>query len=815
MTLALSLLLKADAGQATAALKAVKGDLAGVQTAAVGMSSGTNTASTSVKTLTTAADSAAAELTQLASAESRAATTAGQLRTAHQGAAGSVGNLVSQFNDIGMMIAAGQNPLQLAIQQGSQITQVIGPMGAGGAVKALGGALVGMLNPVNLVTYAVIAGGAAFVQAFFAGGEEVISMGDAIDDLATKIADLRKGGVADIDALRKAYGEVNAGVLDVEDALRRLETVKVFQAQTAAIKALKAETEGSWFAAFTDDRFTQGGQIADLLNSDWLVNGKLVATDAVNTFRDTLNSLDTAKGPSAQIAVFQSLQNQILQATGGIDLMTASQLEFYQNLVLSEQQLRQFKQVQLESAQAAEKAARAAGTDNGRMGGPMASDYKPADENVAADLTAANEMLATLQQQADVRATAAQYGHDSAQVALEALEAERAKNAEMVQGLDISESLKAELIAAWDAANGIGSARIKAMLEAALGPASQLAQLMAQAASSFGSLPSMNGALKKFSSGANAVADWWGGLDDSALAPKTSPRPKPAPPLLGETGTVAGRTRSAAGARAERDAVAELIAKLEDEAAIQRELDPVKAEMLKHRKDLATATTEERARVEELIRAEQQLKAVEELNDFLNTSSMDLLKGLAAGGDEATNAMKRLGSAILDAAMQALLLGKGPLAGILGISGGLFSSGGASATGTGSLGLPMPFADGGMIFGAGGPRDDKIPMWGSAGEYMVNARATAKYKPLLDRINYGGDIPGFANGGMVGGGKGGGGLGRAERALEVHNHIYSPTGNTEIHELVLRATKAGIEEYDREAMPYRVKDIVNHQRKVG
>jgi hypothetical protein len=275
------------------------------------------------------------------------------------------------------------------------------------------------------------------------------------------------------------------------------------------------------------------------------------------------------------------------------------------------------------------------------------------------------------------------------------------------------------------------------------------------------------------------------------------------------------KSGGASAAKAERDAVAELIAKLEDEAAIQRELDPVKAEMLKHRKDLAKATTEERARVEELIRAEQQLKQVEELNDFMNTSTMDLLKGLVAGGDEATNAMKRLGNAILDAAMQALLLGKGPLAGVLGISGGLFSAGAGAATGTGSLGLPMPFADGGMIFGAGGPRDDKIPMWGSAGEYMVNARATAKYKPLLDRINYGGDVPGFASGGMIGGGKAGVALGAAERALEVHNHIYSPTSNTEIHELVLRATKAGIEEYDREAMPFRVKDIVNHQRKVG
>jgi chromosome segregation ATPase len=47
-----------------------------------------------------------------------------QMPPAFNGAAGSVGNLTSQFNDIGVMLAAGQNPLQLAIQQGTQIGQV-------------------------------------------------------------------------------------------------------------------------------------------------------------------------------------------------------------------------------------------------------------------------------------------------------------------------------------------------------------------------------------------------------------------------------------------------------------------------------------------------------------------------------------------------------------------------------------------------------------------------------------------------------------------------------------------------------------------
>ena len=86
-----------------------------------------------------ARDRAAQSLTPLASGLRRVGSEATNTGMA-------VTQLGYQFNDIGMMIAAGQNPLMLALQQGSQITQVLGPMGAGGALKALGGAFMGLLK---------------------------------------------------------------------------------------------------------------------------------------------------------------------------------------------------------------------------------------------------------------------------------------------------------------------------------------------------------------------------------------------------------------------------------------------------------------------------------------------------------------------------------------------------------------------------------------------------------------------------------------------------------------------------------------------
>lgn len=45
------------------------------------------------------------------------------------------------------------------------------------------------------------------------------------------------------------------------------------------------------------------------------------------------------------------------------------------------------------------------------------------------------------------------------------------------------------------------------------------------------------------------------------------------------------------------------------------------------------------------------------------------------------------------------------------------------------------YRDGGFIRGAGGPRDDRVPIMASNGEFMVNAAATARHRPLLEAIN--------------------------------------------------------------------------------
>jgi hypothetical protein len=61
---------------------------------------------------------------------------------------------------------------------------------------------------------------------------------------------------------------------------------------------------------------------------------------------------------------------------------------------------------------------------------------------------------------------------------------------------------------------------------------------------------------------------------------------------------------------------------------------------------------------------------------------------------------------------------------------------------------PAGFAYGGFVSGPGGPRDDKVPAMLSNGEFVINAKATRKFLPLLKGINDG-DFARMATGGLA------------------------------------------------------------------
>ncbi|MDW9681789.1 phage tail length tape measure family protein [Sinorhizobium meliloti] len=76
-------------------------------------------------------------------------------------------NIAAQFQDIAVTSAMGMNPLQIALQQGTQLSSVLGTMGNGRQVVAgLAAAFTSLISPVSLVTIGLVAGGAAAIQYF-------------------------------------------------------------------------------------------------------------------------------------------------------------------------------------------------------------------------------------------------------------------------------------------------------------------------------------------------------------------------------------------------------------------------------------------------------------------------------------------------------------------------------------------------------------------------------------------------------------------------------------------------------------------------
>ncbi|PKP71848.1 MAG: hypothetical protein CVT82_00310 [Alphaproteobacteria bacterium HGW-Alphaproteobacteria-4] len=273
--------------------------------------------------------------------------------------------------------------------------------------------------------------------------------------------------------------------------------------------------------------------------------------------------------------------------------------------------------------------------------------------------------------------------------------------------------------------------------------------------------------------------------------------------------------RSAAGGtEKQRSALADLIDAQMQELAILRETDPVQKEMLKHREALAGATDAERQMVEELIaahiREQAQMQALQETQDFFTGTLYDAFEGLILRGDSLTEVLHNIVSALARAALQATLLGTGPLAGLFGTSGG------------GGL-LTMLFkavvpgkAEGGMITGPGSGTSDDVLIAASSGEFVMTAAATRRHRHLLEAMNAGAHIPGFARGGAVGGQARGGGAAAAEAApANITIDLRGARGNAEIEALVATGIRRGLAEYDRSALPLRVRQISSDTRRIG
>jgi len=146
-------------------------------------------------------------------------------------------NLAAQFNDIGVMMASGQSPFIMAIQQGTQINQVMDNMGgtAKEKFKALGTSLLSLINPTSILTIGLIAGAAALVQwGMAATGAE--AKNEALKKKQEALKETTEGLIAVTNKLTEARRMAASGI-QVQEQQRAVDEIAALNKEKATIQA--------------------------------------------------------------------------------------------------------------------------------------------------------------------------------------------------------------------------------------------------------------------------------------------------------------------------------------------------------------------------------------------------------------------------------------------------------------------------------------------------------------------------------------------------------------------------------------------------
>jgi hypothetical protein len=429
---------------------------------------------TDLQRLEDAAQKAEQASRQLGNASGRAKRYGTQVNKAAQ----QTGNLTAQLNDIGVMLAAGQNPLQLAIQQGTQINQVFDQLGGGrSALGAIGAAFRQMLSPVNLVTLGIIAGGAALLQwgvrAYKAGRDtrsfnEVLEETDKLmNEYIKLVQSSSEFGASGFSEARKELQQSSQAYKDLL-AIAKIETLNGIAAATNSL----ADSVLSYSYSLG-----QVGDTGDLLGIETQLQGNITVwrenREQVNLFIDAIENLSNAASLDEQYAAALSLREEFVSIVDISGDMTERQIEFWKSLSLSIQQMELMGAAVEANAMAA---ANAIADAERIVGQEMLSSIRAREELQEQANSKAREMLKTSTDQARIAVLTTQHGKDSVQVRAEEVAISRAVYAERVRELGVSQELEQALMGAWDQARALEEVAIAESIAAAKTEAQLLAE---------------------------------------------------------------------------------------------------------------------------------------------------------------------------------------------------------------------------------------------------------------------------------------------------------------------------------------------------
>lgn len=338
-TVPLSILLKADGSQAVGELRKVSGEAKSTTAALTDMGS--------------------APVQNVVVPLRQTALAATGLGNASGSAAQHVTQLGYQFNDIAMMLAAGQNPFMLMMQQGTQVTQIFSQMRASGLSlrTVIGASLVGMVNPANLATMAVIGLGAAAVQYFTDAGEAADSFGDAAEALKDNVDGLSRAVRGYRDAitgpstagLSEQFGSMANYARETYDLMARMERVSFARSLQSTIQATRTQFKGlsadlaQWNAATltmmnNEDRRRVNLELIKRLSGNIEEEYGLTVIQATR-LRDAMEDVQSATSDIDKARALERLGDEIVKAGEEGAKIPDTMLEVGQNAISAAQRI--------------------------------------------------------------------------------------------------------------------------------------------------------------------------------------------------------------------------------------------------------------------------------------------------------------------------------------------------------------------------------------------------------------------------------------------------------------------------------------------
>jgi hypothetical protein len=196
-------------------------------------------------------------------------------------------NIAAQFQDIGVSAAGGMSPLQIALQQGTQLSAVFNDLKRDGAGlgSALSSAFMSVISPMSLVTIGIVAAGAAAIQYF----SSIDWGGEKSEEVLKKEAEL-------IDAVTQKWGEALPALKAYNDERNKVASGKDIK-EAAGIAAEEQWAELRKQVSDVNIEFTDMASRLAQLGKDEMAVGNLQRSfnDLASGIEDGTASAELAK----------------------------------------------------------------------------------------------------------------------------------------------------------------------------------------------------------------------------------------------------------------------------------------------------------------------------------------------------------------------------------------------------------------------------------------------------------------------------------------------------------------------------------------